>query len=291
VTGVAELAGHVRRAIDPVALAERIGTHPDPWQERALRSSARELLFLVHRQGGKNHTAALLATHAALYRPGSTTLVVAPGERQSKELVRTASVIYRQLGRPIPTDADSKLTLELETGSRIIALPGSEATIRTYSADLVIFDEASRIPDEVYYAVRPMVTITRGRKVAMTTPFGKRGWFHDAWTDHAQRWERYIATGLDCPRLTADDLEAEWRAMGDWMFRQEYLLRRLGPGRFEPEPDPFVDTVNQIFPTHLLEAAISDDVEPLFPVAAEDAARHVGPLARVRALVGLGDAR
>lgn len=262
---VRDLAGHVRRAVDPVALAEAVGLHPDPWQERALRSEARDLLFLVHRQGGKNATAATLATHTALYRPGTTTLVISPGERQSKELVRTASVFYRRLGRPIPTDAESKLTLELETGSRIIALPGTESTIRTYTADLVIFDEASRIPDEVYYAVRPMVTITRGRKIAMTTPFGKRGWFYDAWTDPAQRWERFTATGIDCPRLTPDLLEAEWRGMGDWMFRQEYLCRRLGPGRFEPEPDPFVDTVDQLFPSHLLEAAVSDDVEPLFP--------------------------
>jgi hypothetical protein len=270
---VRALAAHARRYLDPAALCEVVGVAPDPWQERALRSTSRELLFLVHRQGGKSLTAGLLGLHTALYRSGSTTLIVSPGERQSKELLRRVTTAYRQLGRPLGSDAESTLTLELETGSRIIALPGSEATIRTYSADLLILEEASRIPDEVYHAVRPMVTITRGRMVAITTPFGKRGWFHEAWTDARQPWERYTASGVDCPRLSGEDLEAEWRAMGDFVFRQEYLCRRLGPGRFVTEPDPFVDTVNQIFPTHLLDAAMAHEPAPLFPVAVAPARR------------------
>src|SRR3712207_4427289 len=77
VTIAATLARELRHALDPVAFArERLGFEPDPWQERVLWSSARQILLNCSRQSGKSTVTAVLATHTALYRPGSLILLV-----------------------------------------------------------------------------------------------------------------------------------------------------------------------------------------------------------------------
>ena len=73
---------------------------------------------------------------------------------------------------------ESRLSIELETGSRIVSLPGREATIRGFSGvHLLVVDEAARVADELYQAVRPMLAVSGGRIVLLGTPFGKRGFF------------------------------------------------------------------------------------------------------------------
>lgn len=66
---------------------------------------------------------------------------------------------------------------------RIVSLPSSEATVRGFSgAALIVEDEASRVPYDLYCAMWPMLAISGGRLVLMSTPFGKRGHFFEEWT-------------------------------------------------------------------------------------------------------------
>ena len=147
---------------------------------------------------------------------------------------------------------DNKLSLTLRNKSRIVSLPGKEGTIRGFSgADLIIEDEAARVPDELYIAVRPMLAVSGGRIILMSTPFGKRGHFFREWTEGGDSWERIMITARECPRISPEFLEEEKAAMGDWWFRQEYLCE-------------FVETVDQVFNYDLVQAAIDDDIEPLF---------------------------
>ncbi|QOW20362.1 hypothetical protein INQ41_04890 [Lysobacter ciconiae] len=134
-------------------------------------------------------------------------------------------------------------TLEIENGVGIIALPGSEATIRGFSgAKVVIVDEASRVEDGLMAGIRPMLATTQGRLIALTTPYGKRGWFYEAWEYGGDRWGRIKVTAHDCPRIDPEWLEEERQGMGDWQFRQEYLCE-------------LVDTDEQFFASDLIEAA------------------------------------
>ena len=143
------------------------------------------------------------------------------------------------------------MRLELSNGSRIIALPGTEGTIRGYSgAKTVIVDEASRVDNALFAAVRPMLATTNGRFVALTTPYGKRGWFYEAW-EHGDGWDRTMVTAHDCPRIDPEWLDEERRLIGDWQFRQEYGCE-------------FVDTDEQFFSSELIEAALTDEVAPLW---------------------------
>ena len=147
------------------------------------------------RQSGKSTTTAILALHTAIYEPKSLTLLLSPGERQSKELLKKVMDVYRALDRPVPSDTENKLELELENGSRIVALPGNEGTIRGYSGvRLLIVDEASRVPDSLYATVRPMLAVSGGRLVALSTPWGQRGWWYEAWERGGTTWERVQIT-------------------------------------------------------------------------------------------------
>lgn len=171
-----ELRDDLRFALDPVAFAEAVGIEPDPWQARLLRSKAKRVLLNCSRQSGKTSTTAILSLHTALYEPGSMILVLGPAERQAKEFFKRVSDFYRTLGHKVPADSDRKLGMELSNGSRIEALPGAEKTIRGFSGvDLLVLDEAARVDDGLYYAVRPMLAVSGGRLAMLSTPFGKRG--------------------------------------------------------------------------------------------------------------------
>lgn len=247
---MSSLARDLLRGFDPAALMVDAGMTPDPWQASLLRSEARRNLVLCSRQSGKSTTCAALALHSAIYDPGLV-LVLAPAQRQSSELFRKIVGFYRSLSGVPRIVQESALRMELDNGSRIVALPGTETTIRGYSGAKVIFiDEASRVSDELFAAVRPMLATTQGRLVALTTPYGKRGWFYEAW-DNGSGWERTLVTAQDCPRIDPDWLVEERALIGDWQFRQEYLCE-------------FVDTDEQFFSSELIEAAMTDEVTPLW---------------------------
>src|SRR5215217_1288431 len=181
----------IRMAVDRVAFAEDLGIVPDQWQKEFLRSSADRVLLNCSRQSGKSTMSAVIALHRALYYPGSLVLCLAPALRQSQELFGKVADFYRDLGRPVAPQGERKLSLELENGSRIITLPGSEKTIRGYSGvTLLLLDEASRVDDGLYYAIRPMLAVSGGSLVMLTTPYGKRGVFYEEWTG-GEGWERY----------------------------------------------------------------------------------------------------
>ena len=230
------------------------GIKADAWQANLLKLEARRALLLCSRQSGKSTTTAYVAMHQAIYRPPALVLLLSPSLRQSGELFRKVMDVHRATGAIVPAEAETALHLELANGSRIISLPGKEATIRGYSGvGLLVIDEAARVPDELYYSVRPMLAVSGGRMIAMTTPFGKRGFFFKEWTEVGEGFERIKVTAQECPRISAEFLEAERRSMGEWWYRQEYLC-------------DFVETTNQVFSYDLVSAAMSTEVQPLFGV-------------------------
>jgi hypothetical protein len=71
-------------------------------------------------------------------------LVVSPSARQSGAFLRKASGFVSKLKIRPTGDGDSEISLALPNGSRIVWLPGTEATIRGFSAvRLLLVDEAS----------------------------------------------------------------------------------------------------------------------------------------------------
>jgi hypothetical protein len=239
-------------SLDPTALFPALGLKADPWQERVLRSTAARTLLLCARQAGKSTTTAVLALHTAVYRANSLVLLVSPSLRQSSELYRKVMGFYRALGRPVPAQQETSLTLALDNGSRVVSLPSSPETIRGYSAvTLLVVDEAAMVSDDMFVAINPMLATSKGRLVCLSTPLGKRGWFHDAWNESTVAWERHRVTAAECPRIERAFLAEQRVILGERWYRQEYECS-------------FEATLDQYFTTESVLGAFESDQEPLF---------------------------
>ena len=220
-----------------------------------MRSEALRVLLLCSRQSGKSTVAAALALKTALLVPGSLVLLLSPTLRQSGELFRDKVLrLYHALGKPVSANRLTALTLELGNGSRVVSLPGDEGTIRGYSGvSLLLIDEASRVTDSLYSSVRPMLAVSGGRLVCLSTPFGRRGWFHDEWTAAGPEWKRVLVTAEQCPRITRAFLDEERRAIGARWFAQEYGCE-------------FLTAIGAVFSGEDIDAAFVPQVRPVeFP--------------------------
>jgi hypothetical protein len=244
------LAIDIARCIDPSILMTDLGLTPDGWQASLLRNPAKRVLICCCRQAGKSTTAAVMALHEAIFSPQALILLLSPSLRQSSELLRKVSGFYQALGRPVPPNQESALRLELQNGSRIISLPGKELTVRGYSGvTLLIVDEAARVPDELYYAIRPMLAVSQGRLVCLSTPFGRRGFFFNEWSE-GYGWERFQVTAEQCSRISPVFLAGERVSLGEHWYSQEYGCT-------------FLDPVDNVFGHDLVMQAVTPSVQPL----------------------------
>jgi len=248
------LIADLTNALDPARLFRSATGHtPDRWQAQLLRSTAPRVLLNCCRQSGKSSAVATLALHEALFKPGSLTLALSPSLRQSQELFKKIKSQERALGRPAQYVAESTTYLETKSGSRIISLPENETTIRGYSGvTLLIIDEASRVADDVYSAVLPMLGTSYGRLIALSTPWGKQGWWYERWMSGGDRWERYEVpvTTPEITRRVDPEVLLEAQARGPWWYGQEYMCL-------------FGEREDSVFSVAHIERAIRADLEPL----------------------------
>jgi len=239
-------------SLDPVLWAKEVlGFHPDPWQADLLRSRARKIILNCSRQSGKSTTCAALGLHESIYRRPSFGLVIAPTQDQSSELMLKFDEFRGAV--ELPSDylsSDTKLAVRFANGNRFIARPGSEKSARSFSAvTLLLEDEASRVLDDLYNSVRPMLAVSNGRHILMSTPFGMRGHFHKIWSEELDLWQWYAIPAEMCPRISKEFLEEEKRT-NPW-FEQEYHCK-------------FMETEDQYFSNETIKMMFDTDIEPLW---------------------------
>jgi hypothetical protein len=200
-----------------------------------------------------------LALKTALLEPSSLVLILSPTQRQSSEFFKDKfKRLYNALGRPVEAVQESALSIELTNGSRVMCMPGNENSIQGYSSvNLLIIDEAARVSDGLYQEVRPMLAVSKGRLVALSTPFGKRGWFYHAWIEtplegkqEDNPWERVRVNVDECPRIDQEFLAQE-KLLGERYFNERYR-------------NSFEDAVGAVFAHDDISACLSGDVEPMF---------------------------
>jgi hypothetical protein len=235
---------------DAADWVERVlGFCPDAIQAQILRSESRRGILNCSRQWGKSTVTAAKAIHHAKHRPESLVVVVSPSARQSGEFLRKAAGFVSQMGVRPRSDGHNEMSLALPNRSRIVGLPGNEATVRGFSAvSLMLVDEASRVDDGLYHALRPMLAVSNGSLWLMSTPRGKTGFFYEEWERGGPQWERVKATAAACPRIRPEFLEEERQSMGERVFRQEYLCE-------------FDDVASSLFEDAMIRRAITDDFE------------------------------
>lgn len=246
-------------AIDPALMMHKAKRPADPWQAKLLRDRPQRAILNCSRQAGKTLVVSCMALYEALYYAPALVLILAPAERQSKRMLRTIKAVRNMMGLKIrAADEGSTTELAFPNGSEIIALPAKEANVRGFSnVALLIIDEAARAPDDLYYAIRPMMAISGGRMILMSTPFGKRGFFHKEWIgdyqpgEGGEDWQRVMITAEQCPRITAKFLAEEKQKLPHTWFRQEYFCE-------------FTENDGAIFLYDDIMQSMSDEVQPFF---------------------------
>jgi len=145
-------------------------------------------------------------------------------------------------------EEDNKSCCTLANGARVVSLPGDPDTLRGYSAPkLIIKDEAAFVSDAMQAALDPMLAVSKGRLIEMSSPNGKRGHFYENW-QHGADVERIKIIGRECPRIGAEFLEKMRQKLGPMLFAQE----------FEGE---FIDAESSAFSSEMIELALVDDFE------------------------------
>jgi hypothetical protein len=70
-------------------------------------------------------------------------------------------------------------------------------------------------------ALDPMLAVSKGRLIEMSSPNGKRGHFFENW-QHAVDVERIKIIGRECPRIGSEFLAKMRQKLGPMMFAQEF---------------------------------------------------------------------
>ena len=212
--------------LDPVLwVREQLGITPMPWQEQFLRvQRGASILVLTARQIGKTTTAAWAIAHTMLFYPGSLSVIACPAQRQSGEAVRRVYGLLLKTGAKFKID--NTYTLELENGSRVLALPGDEETIRGLTVDgWIVADEAARLKEELITALHPMrARCPQARFAMLSTAWKRTDPFWTAWKSDNPNWLRLKATAdMAGMPFTQQFLEEQHQHLGEQDFKQEYL--------------------------------------------------------------------
>ena len=241
----------LRARVDPSVFARYyLKFNPDIWQTDFLQSRSRRIILNCSRQSGKSTTAAILALWEAIYKVNSVVVIDSPSLRQSQELMRKFFEFFRQVDKTLRIEEDTKLSVTLANGSRVLALPGSEKTIRGISAvTLFIEDEAALVPDELYMAIRPMLAVSNGRLVLMSTPHGKRSHFFEVWENRQKwGWESFEIPASQCSRISEEFLKEERE--GNFWYPQEYQCQ-------------FMEAEGSMFSSDLFKSLINTSISAM----------------------------
>ena len=157
---------------------------PDPVQTQLLDLPAHRLLLNCTRQWGKTTICAAKALHFALNSPKSCTLVAAPTARQSTLFLNKIRDYLRLLAIPLAPVPNLDRSILLPNQAQIISLPGRADNVRGFTAHLLIFDEAARIPNSLFEALNPTLATTNGPLWLLSTPNGLDNIFYDLWHAH-----------------------------------------------------------------------------------------------------------
>jgi terminase large subunit-like protein len=257
--------------VDPAPwVREVLGISPTSWQESFLRAPlGASILALTARQVGKTTTAAWAIANSMLFTPGSLSVIACPAQRQSAEAVRRVREALTKAGAEL--QSDNVYALELKNGSRVLALPGSDDSIRGLTVDgWIIADEAARLPNALIAALRPMrARRPQARFAMLSTAWSRTDPFWTAWAGADPSWLRLKATADEIETFSPEFLGHERTALGEDGFKREYLgipsggqvspftwemyeqatkihipLVRPGAAFEPPPPEPAIPTVN-----------------------------------------------
>lgn len=147
----------------------------------------RLIVILKARQLGISWLCCGYALWLCLFRPGRSVLCFSKGQQEANELIRRIRVLYDRLPDWLRSQLPAltrPLTSELEwaNGSRIVSLPATENAGRSFTASLVLMDEAafSQWAGKLYTALKPTID-AGGQLIVFSTANGADPFFQPLW--------------------------------------------------------------------------------------------------------------
>lgn len=196
----------------------------DPWQERLLLLKVKNICIVSGRQCGKTTIVALLAVKFALENQNQFILI-------GSGIIEQAQHLFRKIKDYIFAEHKDKLLgkptlefLEFDNGSKILCVPIGDTgdSMRGYTATMIIIDEAALVPDRAWEAIEPVIAVTKGRIILLSTPKFKKGFFYKSSLDK-KNYNVETISARDCPRYTKEYLDRKQAEKSPIVFAQEYL--------------------------------------------------------------------
>ena len=245
---------------DPTKFAaEWLNFHPVSYQSKLLADDHKRIVVLYPRQSGKTTTLAIRMIHYALTHPTTTSLIVAPGLRQSMIVMDRIQGLIAQIALErrriqVRQKEIQRTTIRFKNGSRIVALPCAPNQLRGYSANLLVIDEAAFVNDDetVFYSVLfPMLQTTNGTLVASSTPWGKDSAFFKFTQDPNFKLHKITIDVVVKAGLATREFVAEMeRITPRERYRREYLAE-------------FVEDELSYFSQNLIAQSIDSELAPI----------------------------
>ena len=195
-------------AKDPVLFSALIlGLMHSGYQMNFLNSRSKRVVLRWPRQSGKTFSLAAYAIWFAVVNEKTTTLIVAPTQRQSMILNDVIVSLVEGIPpkiRKIFVRRRLRTITYLLNHSKIVALPNSSNLLRGYTAHLIILDEAAffQNDEEIFQNVLPpMLATTQGKMIVSSTPWGKNTQYYrvnmdPSWEVHHASWRDARDAGL-----------------------------------------------------------------------------------------------
>lgn len=218
----------------------------------------RHCILLSSRQIGKTTITILFALHYILFNKDKTAAVLANNEKIAKEILKKIKMAYSEL--PIwmqhGIKAFNELSIELETGSRIIASATGGGSVRGLPLNLVILDEFAFVPNNIAEEFMGSVypTMSSGKTTQMiilSTPNGLNH-FYNIWNDAVKDKNSYVPIKVNWYEIPGRD--EQWKTdtiadIGRTKFNQEFGAQFLGSSNTLIDNDLF----EKMDPAHAIE--------------------------------------
>ena len=195
----------------------------DPWQKKLL-SSKKNVCIVSGRQCGKTTIISILAAKTAIDNPGQFILIGSGVIDQAEHLFRKIKDYVLEKHKDKVAGRPTLHFMELKNGSKIICIPIGDTgdSMRGYTATMIIIDEAALVPDIAWDAIEPVISVTKGRTILLSTPKFKKGFFYKASLD-TKTYQVEKISARDCPRHTKEFLDRKQAEKSAVVFAQEYL--------------------------------------------------------------------
>lgn len=230
---------------------------PLPYQVKLLEDKEKRIVVIWPRQSGKTTTLSIRMIHYAATHPRTTSLIVAPGLRQSMIVMDRIHAFLLTIGKPLRRQIVERMQrtfIRFKNGSQLVALPNSPNLLRGYTASNVLCDESAffREDELVFYSVLfPMLQTTQGTLIASSTPWGKDSVFYKFTQDPGfhKQWikiDDVVKAGL----TTQEFIDEMQQRTPVERFRREYLAE-------------FVEDELAYFTQKLITECIDSELTPI----------------------------